>query len=132
MKDIQTRDDISVLVSTFYKHIRLDPVLGPIFNNHIEHDKWPVHIKKLTNFWVTGLFGVVCFKGNPTEAHRKVDKNLNYTINQKHFDLWLNLWFDTIDSLFVGPLANRAKEASRKMAVGQFISIYKVRPKGIL
>ena len=129
MEDIQTRDDVYALVSTFYEHIRIDTVLGPIFNSHIEDEKWPEHIQKLTDFWMTGLFGVVCFKGNPTEAHRKVDKNLHYSIDQNHFDQWLNLWFNTIDNLFEGSLANRAKEASIKMAVGQFISINKVRQK---
>ncbi len=127
MKDIESRDDVYKLVSDFYSKIRIDTVLGPIFNGHIEDDKWPAHINKLTDFWMTGLFGVVCFKGNPTEAHRKVDKNLNHTIDQEHFGLWINLWFDTIDDLFEGPLANRAKEASRKMATGQYISIFKAR-----
>ena len=129
MNDIQTRDDVYILVSTFYRHVRSNNILGPIFNRHIENDKWPAHINKLTDFWMTGLFGVICFKGNPTETHRHVDKNLNHTIDVKHFNSWLNLWFSTIDGLFEGPIANRAKEASRKMAEGQYKAIYKVRPK---
>ena len=129
MTDIQNRDHVYLLVSTFYDQIRNDTTLGPIFNGHIPDKKWPAHIDKLTDFWMTGLFGVICFKGNPTEAHRKVDKNLHHTIDQKHFGQWLNLWFSTIDGLFLGALATRAKEAARKMATGQYKAIYKVRPE---
>ena len=128
MKDIENRDDVSLLVSSFYKHIRTDTILGPIFNSHIEDEKWLAHLEKLTDFWMTNLFGIVCFKGNPSLAHKKVDENLKYTIDQKHFEQWLNIWFDTIDMLFSGQLAQRAKDSARKMAAGQYISIWRHRP----
>ncbi|MEP1489128.1 MAG: group III truncated hemoglobin [Algibacter sp.] len=131
MKDIENRDDLFLLVSTFYSEIRKDDILAPIFNSHIENDKWPEHLNKLTDFWMTGLFGVICFKGNPTEAHRNVDKNLNHIIDETHFDTWLTLWFSTIDSLYVGPLASRAKNAAVKMAKGQHMAIGKARPQAL-
>lgn len=129
MKEIENRNDIHLLVSTFYDRIRSDLLLGPIFNMHIANDKWPAHVNKLTDFWTTGLFGVVAFKGNPTQAHRNVDENLKHTIDEKHFKKWLFLWLSTVDSLFTGALANRAKEAAKKMAIGQFNTIIKVRPQ---
>ena len=60
-------------------------------------------------------------------AHRKVDVNLNHTIAQEHFETWVNLWHKTIDSLFEGALANRAKMASENMAAGQFNAICNMR-----
>ncbi len=128
MKEIQNREDVFLLVSTFYKAIRKDELLGPIFNGHISEEQWPAHLEKLTDFWVTALFGVACFKGNPGETHRNVDKNLNHTVDQVHFGKWLQLWFNTIDSLYAGELAQRAKDASRKMATSQYLSIWKHRP----
>lgn len=129
MNDIQHREDVNLLVSTFYRDIRKHAVLGPIFNSHIEENQWPAHIEKLTDFWVTNLFGVICFKGNPTQAHRTVDKNLNHTIDESHFNQWLNLWFSTIDSLFKGALAERAKQAATRMANGQYNAIWHSRPQ---
>lgn len=128
MKDIENRADVFLLVSTFYKHIRKDDILGTIFNTHIQDEQWPAHIDKLTDFWMTGLFGIICFKGNPTEAHRKVDKIMSYSIDTIHFESWLALWFSTIDSLFSGPLANRAKASAINMANGQHMAIARVRP----
>ncbi|OEK08448.1 globin [Flavivirga aquatica] len=120
MKDIEHREDVSLLVNTFYDSIRKDELLGPIFNMHIKEEQWPIHLNKLTDFWVTALFGVSCFKGNPTIAHKTVDKNLNHTIAQHHFEQWVFLWHNTVDSLFIGIYASRAKKAAEKMAHNQF------------
>jgi hemoglobin len=127
MREITNKDDINLLVNTFYTAIREDELLGPIFNSHIETDAWPAHLDKLTNFWETALFGIPSFKGNPTGAHRKVDANLNHSISPEHFNQWLGLWHKTIDSLFEGHVANRAKEASIRMAQGQFHAISSFR-----
>lgn len=131
MKTIENRNDINLLVNTFYAKIRKDELLGPIFNSHIPNEAWPAHLSKLTDFWETNLLGVPKFKGNPSGAHIKVDKNLNYGVEQKHFGQWLQLWFQTIDELFVGLLADRAKNAARKMSTGQFMVMWYNRPENI-
>ncbi len=103
-------------------------MLGPIFNGHIPDEKWPEHLSKLTDFWETNLFGIAKFKGNPTAKHIQVDTNLNNTIDQTHFGRWLQLWLETIDELYEGELANKAKQSARKMATGQFLAIWSNRP----
>jgi len=130
-KEIESREDIARLVNAFYAKIRQDELLGPIFNSHIADEQWPAHLEKLTDFWETNLFGIPKFKGSPTMAHFKVDKNLDYKVDQVHFGQWLNLWFQTIDSLFEGELATRAKEAARRMASGQFMAIFRNRPTSV-
>lgn len=131
MKTIENRADVNLLVNSFYAKIRTDDLLGPIFNSHIPNEKWPEHLEKLTDFWETNLFGIAKFKGNPSQKHVNVDKNLNHSIEQKHFGQWINLWFKTIDELFEGELAQRAKDASRKMGTGQFMVIWHNRPDNI-
>ena len=127
IKDIKNREDVSLLVNVFYDRIRENELLGPIFNLHIKEEQWPDHLEKLTDFWVTALFGIVCFKGNPTIAHKTVDYNLNHTIAQYHFEQWVSLWHSSIDSLFEGQLANRAKKTSENMARGQYNAICSFR-----
>lgn len=129
MDQITTRADIQKLVHRFYGKIREDQLLGPIFNQHIAEHQWPEHLEKLTDFWETNLFGIPKFKGSPTQKHIQVDKNLNYTIEQRHFGQWVQLWFATIDELFEGDLADRAKNAARKMSTGQFLAIWFQRPE---
>lgn len=128
MQTIQNRSDISLLVNRFYGKIREDGLLGPIFNYHIAEHQWPEHLSKLTDFWETNLFGVAKFKGSPSAKHLKVDRQQGHTIKQDHFARWLHLWFETIDELFEGELAAKAKASAQKMATGQFLTIWKNRP----
>lgn len=129
MKQIENRADIESLVNTFYAKIRDNEILGDIFNKHILDDKWPEHLAKLADFWETNLFGIPKFKGNPTQKHYNVDANLKYTITQKHFGIWLQLWFETIDGLFYGNIADRAKNAARRMSTVQYLAIWQHRPE---
>jgi len=127
--EIKSREEIEVLVHRFYDKIRDDALLGPVFNSHIPDEDWPAHLVKLTDFWETNLMGVRKFKGSPSQKHIEVDKNLNYKTNQVHFGKWLQLWFETIDELYVGDLADKAKRAARKMATGQFLVMWRNRPE---
>lgn len=129
MKQITDRTDLENLVNSFYTKIRADELLGPIFHSNIPENHWQEHLEKLTDFWESNLFGVAKFKGNPTQKHSNVDKNLNYGIEQKHFGRWLQLWFETIDALFVGEYADKAKISARKMSTGQFLAIWQKRPQ---
>lgn len=129
MNTIENREDIRILVDAFYAKIRTEETLGPIFNGHIPNDQWPIHLSKLTDFWETNLFGIPKFKGSPSQKHVKVDANMGHTISQVHFGKWLQLWFETIDELYEGPLAIKAKESARKMATGQFLTIWNNRPE---
>lgn len=129
MDTIKNRQDINTLVKLFYSKVRKDKTLGPIFNSHISDEQWSAHIEKLTDFWETNLFGISKFKGSPSAKHINVDKNLNYTIEQTHFGVWLQLWFETIDQLFEGELALRAKQSARKMSTGQYLTIWNHRPE---
>lgn len=129
LKTIETREDIEVLVHSFYEKIRKDDILGPIFNTHIPEDGWYEHLMNITDFWETNLFNVPRYKGSPTQKHINVDINSNYTISQVHFGKWLQLWFESIDEMYIGDYALRAKDTARKMSTKQFLSIWKNRRK---
>ena len=63
------------------------------------------------------------------KLHIEVDKAHDNTINQEHFGLWLNLWFETIDELFEGDYANNAKQRARKMSTFLYLNIFQARNK---
>lgn len=130
-KEIENREDVHVLVSSFYEKIKRDEVIGHFFLKSIPADKWDSHIDHLTDFWETNLFFVRKFKGNPIEKHRKVDENSNYSISQEHFGRWLQLWFSTVDELFYGEKAHQAKERARNIASMLFFNMYEKKPKRI-
>jgi hemoglobin len=125
--DIQTRADIFLLVTSFYKKVRNDHVLAPFFNETIKD--WDAHLDNLTSFWESSLFLKSKYLGNPLKVHIEVDKAHDNTINQEHFGLWLNLWFETIDELFEGDYANNAKQRARKMSTFLYLNIFQARNK---
>ncbi len=109
-KDIATMDDIRLLVDTFYGKIRVDMLLGGIFNGVIK-DRWPVHLEKMYRFWQTVLLEEHTYFGSPFPPHAQLP------VEQKHFDAWLKLWYETIDEQFAGTKADEAKWRGDKMAV---------------
>lgn len=126
-QDIQNREDVSLLVSSFYSKVRKNEKIGYFFNEMI--DDWPAHLEKLTDFWETNLFLVSKFRGNPMKAHKEVDEHFNHSVEQAHFGEWLNMWFETLDELFEGEKANIAKNRARNIAHHLFMNVYMSRPK---
>ena len=51
LKEIENREDIFLLVTTFYNKIKKDNFIGPIFLEAIPVTVWDSHIEKLTDFW---------------------------------------------------------------------------------
>lgn len=119
MKAIESREDIVRLVDQFYAKVRKDDLLGPIFNHHIATDDWPAHLSKLSDFWEGHLLRGTKFKGNPVQKHIQVDQQLKHSMSMEHFDRWLKLWGETLDHLFEGELAEKAKLAAHRMGQAQ-------------
>jgi hemoglobin len=123
--DIKTREDVFLLVSSFYNKVRKNELLAPFFNEAIKD--WDEHLNRLTTFWESNLFLKTKYLGNPLEVHAKVDQKNNHAISELHFGIWLNLWFQTIDELFVGDYAENAKRRARKMSTFLYIKIFESR-----
>ncbi|QQR96752.1 MAG: group III truncated hemoglobin [Sphingobacteriales bacterium] len=108
-KDIQTLDDIKFFVDTFYDKIRQDDLLAVIFNNKI-NDKWQQHLEKMYCFWQTVLLDEHTYFGSPFVPHAKLP------VDKIHFERWIEIFNTTIDDLFVGEKAERAKWQGNRMA----------------
>lgn len=128
MGDISTREDIFLLVTTFYGKVRKDVLLGPIFNTIVKD--WEEHIELLTDFWQTNLFFKKSYLGDPLEKHVEVDRKIGGKINEKHFGVWMNLWYKTIDQLYEGDVAQIAKNRARNMATYMHLRIFEARKRG--
>lgn len=126
-KEIKTRTEVSLLVRTFYGRIRKEETLGPIFNGIITD--WEEHLEKLTDFWESNLLYARKYFGNPMAAHIHVDREIDYTTESKHYGIWLNLWYQTLDELFEGEVAQLAKDRARMMSTNLFLAVFKSRPR---
>jgi hemoglobin len=107
--DITTIDDIRRLVDAFYKKVRKDRLIGPIFIGAIG-DQWPAHLDRMYRFWGTVLLEEHTYYGSPFAPHAEMP------LDSKHFETWLGLWNATVDELFTGPKATETKWRADKMA----------------
>lgn len=111
MRDIETTDDIKLLVDTFYQRIQQHPFIGPVFATRIEAGNWQPHLEKMYRFWGTLLLYTQTYSGSP------FDKHIGLGIGGEHFKQWLELFDATVDELFVGSVANTAKERAHNIAL---------------
>ena len=107
--DISNLSDVKLLVDTFYDKIREDELLKDIFNTKIQ-DRWPEHLEKMYRFWQTVLLEEHTYYGSPFLPHAKLPVDL------EHFERWLMLFNKTVDDLFEGEKAERAKWQGQRMA----------------
>ena len=108
-KDITNIEDIKKLVDTFYSNVRKDELIGSIFDDKIG-DRWPEHLEKMYRFWQTILLEEHTYSGSPFPPHKQLP------IEKEHFTKWLEIFSETVTSLFRGPVADEAKLRGKIMA----------------
>jgi hemoglobin len=104
--DIVQREDIESLVKTFYAKVNEDVLLGPVFG----HVDWEKHLPVMYQFWSSMILGEQSYKGNPFQRH------INLPIGAEHFQQWLKLFYETVDSLFEGEKADEIKQRASSIA----------------
>jgi len=109
LQDISNIEEIKLLVNTFYEKVQNDDLIGPVFNEKMI-GRWPEHLEKMYRFWQTLLLEEHTYSGSPFPPHKHLP------VNQSHFDRWMKIFTETIDSLFTGKLAEEAKVRAANMA----------------
>ena len=107
--DIESIEDIKLLVDVFYEKVRNDDLLSPIFENTL-NGKWPEHLEKMYRFWETVLLGKHSYIGSPFIPHA------NLPVNERHFHHWIKLFNQTLDENFKGENTDKASWQGKKMA----------------
>lgn len=100
MTDITTKEDIVTLVDQFYGKVLKDQLLFPFFH-HMDFER---HKPKMVHFWSFVLLDEAGYTTDVTKVH------INMRIKKEHFDRWISLFNDTVDELYEGPNANKAKQ----------------------
>jgi hemoglobin len=112
MKDLCGVDEVDELVRAFYRLAAVDELLGPIFET--ANVDWAGHIPKLVEFWSWQLFGIRGYEGHPLRAHQPLQVATPF--REEHYRRWLELFEETLDDRFTGPVTELARERARKMA----------------
>lgn len=106
--DINTFEDISLLVDTFYDGVMKSPTLQV----HFSALNWDQHLPKMKKFWAFILLNEPGYTENVTEKHLKMQ------LRTELFEEWLSLFNQTIDLHFEGERADLAKERARLISWG--------------
>ena len=109
MRPIETEADVRELVDAFYASIREDDLLNPIFSD-IAQVNWDHHLPKMYAFWNGLILGLPGYRGAPFPPHTVLP------VGREHFTRWVELFHATVDRLFTGPGAQRAKDAAASIA----------------
>lgn len=111
MKDIINKDDITKLVNSFYEKVKKDELLASFFS----HINWPNHLPAMYDFWASLLLGERSYMGAPFPKH------LSLGLEAKHFDRWLQLFYQTVNENFNGEKADEVMQRANNIArVWQF------------
>lgn len=111
--DIQSREDIELLIKSFYSKVKKDDIIGFIFND-IAKVNWEHHLPIIFDFWETLLLDAASYRKNAMEVHYTLNRKV--PLEETHFRRWLNLFSETVDDLFTGRIATMAKTKAKSIA----------------
>lgn len=111
--DLVDRADVEALLRRFYNRVLTDEVLAEPFAQ-LRSTGLDAHIPVMCDFWETVLFRAGRYRGSALTAHRVVHQRT--PLSGKHFVRWLTVWRDTVDEMYRGTAAERAKVQAARIA----------------
>ena len=119
-----TAEQIDLVMTRFYAKVRKDPVLGPIFDGHI--DNWPEHEAKIAAFWRNAIMFERSYDGNPMRAHMMAGD-----VRADHFDGWLALFDGVLETTLPAESANAWSTLAHRIGRGLRMGVQDVqKPAG--
>lgn len=112
-RDISTRTDLEHLLQLFYETLLLEQDMQYIFLEVAQIDL-KTHLPLLVDFWEQILLQPNGYKRNVLKKHTNLHDKTPLTI--AHFQKWLQTFEATVDLLFKGPVAQKAKNSAQSIA----------------
>jgi len=109
-RDIETREDLELLLGEFYKIAVADSEIG----HHFAELDLAAHLPVIIDFWEKVLFGKPVYFGNPLAVHRILHEKS--PLKLEHFQRWFEIFSQTVDKLFAGETADDAKLRAKMIA----------------
>ncbi len=113
MKDIETREDIELLMREFYNRLLADPSISYVFTE-VAQINLEEHLPHLADFWQQTLFNTGGYRKNVMQLH--LDLNAKEQLTPELFKIWLDHFYATVDSYFSGEIAEKAKTRAVSIA----------------
>ncbi len=113
---------IDRLVRAFYRKVRADALLAPVFDERITD--WEPHLRRMCEFWSSVALMTGIYHGSPMQKH------LPLAVDSRHFDRWLQLFEQTAAE--VCPPAAAAHFIERAHRIAQSLEIGIAVQNGVL
>jgi hemoglobin len=113
---------IERLVRAFYRKVRKDALLGPVFEARIQD--WEPHLQRMCAFWSSVALMSGRYHGSPMVKH------LPLPVDAAHFDRWLALFEET--ACEVCPPAAEAHFVERARRIAESLELGIAGRHGIL
>ena len=113
---------IEALVRAFYRKVRQDALLGPIFEARIRD--WEPHLQRMCAFWSSVALMSGVYHGSPMGVHMRLP------VDATHFDRWLALFEDTARDICPPVAANHFIERAQR--IGESLELGIAGSRGIL
>jgi len=111
--DLDSRHNIELFVDAFYQQMLADTRLAPIFIDVAKIDL-ATHLPHIKNYWCKLLLGDKSYQRHTMNIHRLVHGKRSLEVAD--FRRWLALFTITVDQLFSGEKAERAKKVATTIA----------------
>jgi len=121
IKDIESREDIFVVVSEFYKKLLDDTLMKHFFEKFTHENELEEHLQTLVDFWDNTIFYSGTYQKNAIQPH--IDLNKINPFQKIHFQTWLQHFHHSIDENFKGETAEIAKNRATSIATVMQIKI---------
>lgn len=115
-------ENIKQLVHDFYRDVRADPLLGPVFENAL-HGAWELHLERLVDFWSTVALGTRSFRGDVVGKHMVLQG-----VTPAHFAAWVGLWQQHTDRLMAPESAYELQVVAHGVARNLFRGYFGSEP----
>ena len=118
--DISNRTDIDELLRVFYNTLLADDSINYIFTDVMKVDM-KAHLPVIGDFWENILLDANIYRKNVMQLHLEIHDQT--PLLKHHFSTWLHHFKSTVDELFEGPVAFKAKERALSIATMMQVKI---------
>lgn len=113
MRDIESREDILLILNHFYEAALSDKEIGHFFTEVVPLHL-PIHIPVIADFWEMVVLGKGHYQKDVMAVHRGIHQLS--TIRKEHLDRWVTLFTQTVDAHFSGDRASLMTQRARSIA----------------
>ena len=112
-RTLENRSDLEIIFRNFYQKAMVDIKIGYFFTKIIPIDL-ETHLPHILDFWEYNLWGKKNYSKNLIQIHLNIHKKSR--LNYDHFDRWVQLLHECVDSDFYGTSAERLKTNALSIA----------------